>query len=78
MHRNGKKWSINEILKLQREYELLELSVLEIAKLHQRSEEAITFKLLTEGFSNNIIISKKRNNKRKEPVCMRLRSASCK
>jgi hypothetical protein len=48
--RNGNKWSVNEMLKLQREYELLELNILEISLLHQRSVEAILYKLEAEGF----------------------------
>ncbi len=48
--RSGFPWSINEILKLQREYELLCLSVDEIADLHERSEAAIIYKLEAEGF----------------------------
>jgi hypothetical protein len=48
--RNGFKWSINEILRLQREYELLELDIFEIATLHERSPKAIMYKLHEEGF----------------------------
>lgn len=49
--RFGKKWNINEILQLQREFELLELSIDEIAKNHQRSPNAIMCKLDQEGFA---------------------------
>ena len=48
--RNGKKWTINEVLSLQREYELLEWSVSRIAEKHQRSVLAILCKLQSEGF----------------------------
>jgi hypothetical protein len=48
--RNGFKWSINEVLTLQREYELLELTIQEIAIKHQRKVDAIIYKLLSEGF----------------------------
>jgi hypothetical protein len=48
--RHHKKWSVNEALTLQREYELLELSVDEIATRHKRSTRAILFKLQAEGF----------------------------
>lgn len=48
--RNGNRWSVNEILNLQREYELLEWNVQEIARKHQRSVEAILYKLESEGF----------------------------
>ena len=47
--RNGKKWTIPEILRLQREYELLELDVNNIALMHKRSPEAIRFKLVNEN-----------------------------
>lgn len=50
--RNGYKWSVNECLRLQREYELLRLSVDEIADLHQRTPNSIMFKLDQEGFAN--------------------------
>ncbi len=49
--RNGKKWSTPEILRLQREWELLKLSVEEIANLHCRTKRAIEFKLIAEGFA---------------------------
>jgi hypothetical protein len=47
--RQGNKWTINELISLQREYELLELTVQEIAGRHQRSETAILYKLESEG-----------------------------
>lgn len=46
--RCGNKWSINEGLALQREYELLELTVQEIAFIHKRSVDAIVYKLEQE------------------------------
>ena len=48
--RSGFKWSINELLSLQREYELLEWTVQQIAAKHERSVEAILFRLEDEGF----------------------------
>jgi hypothetical protein len=48
--RNGNRWSINEILTLQREYELLEWSVYKIAEKHQRTVMAILCKLKAEQF----------------------------
>jgi len=47
--RQGNKWTINEMLSLHREYELLGLTVQEIAEKHQRSETAILYKLESEG-----------------------------
>jgi len=51
--RSGFKWSINELLSLQREYELLEWTVQQIAAKHERSVEAILFRLESEGFINS-------------------------
>jgi hypothetical protein len=48
--RSGKKWSVTETLRLQREYELLEWSIHDIATAHQRHVDAILFRLLKEGF----------------------------
>ena len=47
--RFGFKWSINEMLALQREYELLEWSIQDIAVKHERTERAILCKLEAEG-----------------------------
>jgi hypothetical protein len=47
--RQGNKWTINELISLQREYELLELTVKQIADKHQRSETAILYRLESEG-----------------------------
>jgi predicted RNase H-like nuclease (RuvC/YqgF family) len=46
--RSGNKWTVKEFLDLQREYELLEWSIQEIAEKHQRSIIAILFKLESE------------------------------
>jgi hypothetical protein len=51
MSRHGNKWTVNELLNLQREFELLGLSVQEIAQLHGRSVPAIQYRLVDEGFS---------------------------
>ena len=47
--RNGNRWTVNELLSLQREYELLEWNVQQIAEKHQRTERAILFRLESEG-----------------------------
>ena len=39
--RAGFRWTVNEILSLQREFELLELSIDEIAEKHNRSPERL-------------------------------------
>lgn len=51
--RIGNKWSVNELLQLQREYELLEWTVQKIADKHQRTVNAIMFRLEDEGFINS-------------------------
>ena len=50
--RNGYKWNVNECLRLQREFELLRLTVPEIAALHSRTVKAIMYKLDAEGFAS--------------------------
>jgi hypothetical protein len=50
--RRGRPWSSNETNRLYNEYELKELTITEIAKLHERSEEAIVFRLMVEGLVN--------------------------
>ena len=48
--RFGYKWSIPEILNLQREHELLGLPIPEIARKHLRTENAIIAKIENENF----------------------------
>jgi len=48
--RRNFKWTINEILTLQREYELLEMTVQDIASKHERSVDSILYKLESEDF----------------------------
>jgi len=58
MSRTGFKWTVNEILSLQREFELLGWDVNEIASKHQRTPNAIMFKLDQEGFADyNVLYS---------------------
>jgi hypothetical protein len=49
--RFGRKWDVPEIIALQREYELLELSIEQIAEKHKRSPNAIMRKLDKDGFA---------------------------
>lgn len=49
--RFGFKWNVSECLRLQREFELLRLSVPEIAALHGRTINAIMYKIDLEGFA---------------------------
>ena len=46
--RNGYKWTINECLRLEREYDLLKLTVPVMAILHNRTINAIMCKLQDE------------------------------
>lgn len=56
--RNNFKWNINELLRLEREYDLLELNVVEIAKLHQRTSTAIAKKLQSECIISNFKVAR--------------------
>jgi hypothetical protein len=51
-NRIGNKWTVNEVLSLQREYELLGWSVDQIAIKHRRTANAIMYKLHQEGFAD--------------------------
>jgi len=50
--RCGNRWTVNELLNLQREYELLELPLAEIAARHQRTVMAIMYKLDQENLAD--------------------------
>jgi len=50
--RYGNRWTVNELLNLQREYELLELPLAEIASRHQRTVMAIMYKLDQENLAD--------------------------
>ena len=50
--RSGLKWTVNECLRLEREYDLLKLSIPEIALLHERTSDAIMYKLDQEGIAD--------------------------
>jgi hypothetical protein len=60
--RNGNKWTVNELLELQREFELLGLDIDQIAENHKRTANAIMFKLNDEGFADyNVLYSNYHN-----------------
>ena len=60
--RFGNRWTINECLQLQREFEILELSIDKIAERHQRTPNAIMCKLDQEGLADyNILYSNYHN-----------------
>ena len=50
--RAGFKWLVNEILSLQREFELLGWDIDQIADKHKRSPDAIMYKLDYEGLAD--------------------------
>jgi hypothetical protein len=52
--RHGKKWTHNEVLALQREYELLEWTVEEIAAKHGRTISSIIYKLYSEDITSEL------------------------
>jgi hypothetical protein len=51
--RCGYRWTVKEILDLQREYELLEWTIQEIATKHKRTVRAILCRLEDERFINS-------------------------
>ena len=58
MSRYGFKWSVNEVLSLQREFELLNWDIDTIANKHKRTPNAIMYKLEQEGFANyNVLLA---------------------
>lgn len=54
--RFGNRWTINECLQLEREYDLLELSIDEMAERHQRTPNAIMLKLDSEGHADYCVL----------------------
>lgn len=67
--RHGNRWTIREILSLQREYELLDLTVQQMASLHDRSERAILCKLEAEGFITSWDDVKGFDSKKYQDIC---------
>ena len=61
--RANARWTINECLRLEREFDLLELSIQDIAELHERSPSAIMYKLDAEGLAdyNELYLSSYKN-----------------
>jgi hypothetical protein len=58
MSRSGFKWTVNETLALQREFELLRWDIDQIATKHKRTPNAIMYKLDQEGFADyNVLYS---------------------
>jgi hypothetical protein len=55
--RANAKWTINECLRLEREFDLLKLSIDEIAVLHERSAQGIMYKLDSEGLADYNVLA---------------------
>ena len=68
MSRHSFRWTVNECLQLQREYELLELSIDEIAERHKRTPHAIMYKLDAEGFGDFNTLYYNYHNKNKQNI----------
>jgi hypothetical protein len=51
-NRIGNKWTVNEVLSLQREFELLGWDIDQIAEKHGRTANAIMYKIDQEGFAD--------------------------
>ena len=60
--RNGFKWNVNELLSLQREFELLDWSIDQMAESHKRTPNAVMIKLDQEGLADyNVLYSNYHN-----------------
>ena len=69
MDRAGFKWTVNEILSLQREFELLGWTIDQIALKHKRTPNAIMYKLDQEGFADyNVLYSNYHDYNAKIPI----------
>jgi hypothetical protein len=74
-NRVGNRWTVNEVLSLQREFELLGWNIDQIADKHGRTPEGIMNKLDREGFADyNVLYSNYHNLNAKIPVS---RTAKC-
>jgi TATA-binding protein-associated factor Taf7 len=62
LNRHRNRWTVNEVLELQREYELLNWTIDDIATKHQRTPNAIMHKLNQEGIADyNVLYSNYEN-----------------
>jgi len=68
MSRHGNRWNVNEVLSLQREYELLEMTVQQIADKHKRSVMSIIYKLHAEGFTTSLFEARGYTEKLEKPT----------
>jgi hypothetical protein len=68
-NRVGNRWTVNEVLSLQREFELLGWDIDQIADKHGRTPEGIMNKLDREGFADyNVLYSNYHDLNAKMPV----------
>ena len=68
-NRNRNRWTINECLQLQREFELLKLSITDISEIHERTPNAIMFKLNEEHLADfNVLYSNYYNLNEQMPL----------
>lgn len=68
-NRIGNKWTVSEVLSLQREFELLGWDIDQIAEKHGRTANAIMYKLDEEGFADyNVLYSNYHDLNAKMPV----------
>jgi hypothetical protein len=51
--RINKRWTVNELLALEREHDLLEMDIFDIALKHKRTPKAILYKLEDEKIISN-------------------------
>ena len=75
--RHYNKWTVNELLQLQREYELLNWSIPDIAKNHERTEDSILYKLHEEELMDSLersILSKTNFNKKKNQTNLKTKN----
>ena len=64
--RANARWTVNECLRLEIEFDLLKLSIEEIAALHERSTNAIMYKLDAEGIADYNDVFQNRQQKLKD------------
>jgi hypothetical protein len=76
--RHGKRWTTSEVLNLQREYELLNWSVQQIAEKHQRSVDSILFKLHVEGLTPSLYEATGYTSEKKTPLAKVVSKVSAK
>ena len=77
MSRSGFKWTVNETLALQREFELLRWDIDQIATKHKRTPNAVMYKLDQEGFADyNVLYSNYHDLNNKLPAKRSSKNAS--